>query len=124
MRRNWLEWVVLLTSAGVLVALVGFLLVEGISDDGRPPMPVVTLDRSAAYEGADGWYVPAVVRNEGDQAAEAVVVRAEGTVEGSVEEAEVEIDYLPAGSEVEITFGFSAEPEGEVRTRAIGFRLP
>lgn len=124
MRRNWLEWLVLVVSGAVLVGLVGFLAVDGLTDEGEPPLPVVTLAPASAYEGAGRWFVPAVVRNDGDRAAEAVQLRAEATVGGDTEEAEASIDYLPAGSEVEVTFAFSAEPDGEVAAGVIGFRLP
>jgi uncharacterized protein (TIGR02588 family) len=122
--RNWLEWVVLAASAAVLAGIVGFLIVDGLSGQGRPPEPVVTLDPAAAYEAENGWLVPAVVRNVGDTAAEAAVLRATAQVSGETEESEITIDYLPAASHVDVTFGFSAKPEGEVRVAVIGFRLP
>lgn len=124
MRQNWLEWVVLGVSAAVVIGLVGFLVVDGITDDGRPPEPVVKLDLDAAYEIATGWIVPATVTNEGDGGAEALAIRATATVDGAEEESEVTIDFLPPGTDVELSFGFSAEPDGGVTIQTIGFRLP
>lgn len=124
MRKNWLEWVVLVISTVAVLAVVGFLIVDGISDDGHPPEPTVTLHEARAYASNGGWFLPADVFNRGDSAAEAVVLRATATVAGDEEESDVTLDYLPAGTRVEIAFAFSAEPEGEVSVHPVGFRLP
>lgn len=124
MRQNWLEWVVLGVSALGLVGLVGFLIVDGITNDARAPQPRVALHIEAAYQAPSGWIVPATVTNDGDVAAEALVLRATATVDGAEEESEITIDFLPPGTAVEISFGLSAEPDGEVTVQTIGFRLP
>lgn len=124
MRQNWLEWVALAVSVLVILSIAGFLLVDGVRDDGVPPMPSIELHRGDAYETASGWIVPATVTNEGDEAAEAVSLLARASVGGTEEESEVVIDYLPAGTSVEVGFAFSAEPQGEVAVRTAGFRLP
>jgi len=124
MRQNWLEWVALLVSVLAVVGVVGFLLVDGLQDEGRPPLPVIEVQAADAYDTEHGWLVPATVVNDGDSAAEALVLRASAEVEGEVEESELTVDYLAAGTEVDMTFGFSAEPDGEVSVQVIGFRLP
>ncbi len=124
MRQNWLEWVVLGISVAAVVGLVGFLVIDGITDEGRPPQPVVEVRPGDGYDIAGGWMLPATARNDGDVAAESLVVRATATVDGAEEESEVTIDFLPSGSEVEISFGFLGRPEGEVTVTVVGFRLP
>jgi uncharacterized protein (TIGR02588 family) len=124
MRRNWVEWVALLGSAVLVLSVVGFLVVDGLTDDGQPPVPVVALRTEEAYPTDLGWILPATVSNDGDTAAEALVLRATASVDGTEEESEVTIDYLPAGTEVEISFGFSAEPDDQVDVQTGGFRLP
>lgn len=124
MRQNWLEWVVLGVSAAVVIGLVGFLIVDGITDEGRPPAPRVTLMAEAAYVAPGAWILPATVTNDGDRAAEQLVLRATATVDGVEEENEVTVDYLPPGTDVQVSFGFSAEPEGEVTVETVSFRLP
>ena len=124
MRRNWVEWVALVISVAAILGIVGFLVVDGLTDAGRPPEPRVELQRDAAYETSAGWIVPATVMNDGDRPAEALVLRAAATVEGSEEESEVTIDYLPPGTDVEVSFGLSAEPDGEVTVTTVAFRLP
>jgi len=124
MRQNWVEWVALAISALAVVGVVGFLVVDGLRDEGQAPTPIVELRRSDAYATDHGWIVPATVTNDGDRAAEALVLRATATVGGGEEESEVTVDYLPAGTSVEVSIGFSAEPESEVTVQVVGFRLP
>ena len=124
MRQNWLEWVALAASVIAVVGVVGFLVVDGISDEGRPPTPVIEVMAAEAYMTDHGWIVPAELTNDGDIAAEALVLRATASVDGNDEESEIAVDYLPAGTAVTISFGFSAEPQGDVTVQVIGFRLP
>lgn len=124
MRQNWLEWVVLAISAIGLVGLVGFLLVDGITDEARPPEPVVMLHVDRAYEVVDGWILPATVTNDGDKAATGLILRATASVGGADEESEITIDFLPPGTDVDVSFGFSALPDGAVGVVPVGFRLP
>ena len=124
MPRNWVEWVSLGISVAAIVGVVGFLVVDGVTDAGRPPEPRVELHVDEAYETSTGWILPATVTNDGDRPAEALVLRASATVDGSEDESEVTVDYLPSGTDVEISFGFSAEPDGEVTVTTVGFRLP
>jgi uncharacterized protein (TIGR02588 family) len=123
-RQNWLEWVVLGISVATVVGLVGFLVLDGITDDGRPPQPVVEVRPGDAYNIASGWILPAIARNDGDVAAESLALRATATVDGAEEESEVTIDFLPSGSEVEVSFGFTGPPDGDVTVTVVGFRLP
>lgn len=123
MKRNVVEWVVLLASLVGIAIVVGVLVVEGLSES-APADPLVEVRQGEARSGALGWIVPATVSNAGDQAAEVVVIEAESTVAGEPERSEVTIDYLPAGSQIEIAFGFSEQPEGEVSTRLVSFQVP
>ncbi len=124
MRQNWLEWGALVISIIAVIGVVGFLVVDGLSDGGQPPSPIVELHADKAYPTDHGWIVPATVTNDGDEAAEALVLRATATVAGDEEESELTVDYLPAGTAVEISFGFSAEPDAAPLVQVIGFRLP
>ena len=124
MRQNWVEWVALAISALAVIGVVGFLVVDGLGDEGQPPTPIVELRRADAYATDHGWILPATVTNDGDRAAEALVLRATATVAGGEEESELTVDYLPAGTSVEVSIGLSAEPEGEVTVQVVGFRLP
>lgn len=124
MRRNWLEWVILVASAVVVVALVGYLLVAGLTDGG-PAEIVADVRASEASEGPDGgWLVPLTVLNEGGRAAVSIVIEGTATVAGREETSELTVDILAAQSEVELVLGFSAQPDGEVEVRVVGFETP
>ncbi len=124
MRQNWLEWLVLAISAAVVIGIVGFLVIDGLTNEGRPPSPRVELLIEEGYEVPGGWVMPATVTNDGDDAAVALMLRATATVDGTEEESEVSVDYLPPGTHVDVSFGLSGEPEGEVTVQTVGFRLP
>lgn len=123
MKRNAVEWAVLATSIVAIGLVVAILAVEGISER-RPADPRIELDTAEARMGAAGWILPATVVNDGDEAAEAVVFEAAAVVGGESETSELEVDFLPAGTEVEIAFAFSDQPEGEITVRLVSFRSP
>jgi uncharacterized protein (TIGR02588 family) len=122
-KRNVVEWLVLGISVLAIIVLAGVLLIEGIGPT-REPNPMVTLRTAEARPGHMGWIVPATVANDGDLAAEAVLIEATAAIAGEPETSEVEINFLPAGTEVKVAFAFSAKPEGEIATRLVSFRVP
>ncbi|HET9755448.1 MAG TPA: hypothetical protein VFP66_03015 [Candidatus Limnocylindrales bacterium] len=124
MKRNWLEWAILVVSVAVVVALVGYLLVSGFVTGG-PAMIRLEVTAAEVADGQDdGWLVPLTVRNEGGKAAVSIVVEGTAIVAGAEESSELTVDLLAAGSEVELVLGFSAQPEGEVKVRVVGFETP
>lgn len=123
MKRNAVEWLVLAASVLAIVALVGVLVAEGLRET-HPPSPTVELRPAEARQAPTGWIVPATLANAGDRAAQAVVLEATATVAGEEESSELEVDFLPAGSSVDVAFAFSAAPDGEVTVRLVSFREP
>jgi len=124
MNRNWLEWAILAGSVVLVVGLVVFLVVSGLSNGG-PAMIRAEVVPSAATDGPDGgWLVPMTVRNEGGEAAVSIVVEGTATVAGVDESSELTVDVLAADSSVRLVLGFSGRPEGEVRVRVVGFEIP
>lgn len=124
MRKNWVEWLALGVSVAAIAIVVGLLVLEGLTGSRTRAMPSAVLDPDGGYATDIGWVVPAVVRNDGDAPAERVVLEARARVAGEQELSTLEIDFLPAESEVELAFGFSAEPEGEITVRIVGFQVP
>lgn len=124
MPRNWLEWLSLAVGVIAVVVVVGILVADGVAGGSRPPDPMVQLHTDRAYQATHGWLLPATLTNEGDEAAEALLLVATATVDGVEERAEATIDYAPPRTAVELTFGFSARPDGDVEVRVLGFRLP
>ena len=123
MKRNAIEWAVLAVSIVAIAALAIILIADGLSEPSHAD-PQVELRTREGRQATMGWIIPATISNAGDSPAEAVVVEAEATVSGETEASELEVAYLPAGSSVEISFSFSAQPDGEISVRLIGYRMP
>lgn len=123
MKRNIVEWAVLAVSVLAIVVLVAVLLAEGL-DGTRPADPQVTLRRSEARVASSGWIVPADIYNNGDAAAEAVVLEASATVDGELETSEIVVAFLPPATTVQVAFAFSGEPDGEIALRLVGYLEP
>ena len=52
------------------------------------------------------------------------MVEARARVRGAEETSEVEVMFLPGGSSVDVEFGFSAQPDGVIEARLVGYRVP
>src|SRR5688572_26092052 len=101
MRRNALEWAVLISSLLAIGTVVGLLVIEAVTET-RPPEPVLELRPAEARATELGWQIPATLVNRGDEAAESIVVEATATVAGEEESSELGVAFLPAGTEVEL----------------------
>lgn len=123
MRQNVLEWAALAVSAVAIGLVAVLLVVEGVGTMSAAD-PALTLRPEEGRAVALGWSVPGTMSNAGSDAAEAVVVEASATVDGVEETSEVEVMFLPGGSSVDVEFGFSAEPDGDISSRLVGFRVP
>ena len=124
MNRNWLEWLILLVSTVLVIVLVGYLLISGLTSQGPAAIRTELITADAADSPDGGWVVPLTVRNEGGTAAAAIVVEATAIVDGTEEASQLTVDLLAADSEVELVLGFSGRPEGEVEVRVVGFETP
>jgi uncharacterized protein (TIGR02588 family) len=124
MRRNWLEWLVTSVSLVAIVGLVGYLVVTTVGGGDRPPEIAVTRHLERARDDATGWLLPATVRNSGDAPATSVLVEARAVVDGKEQVSTLVIDLLAADTEIELVVGFSAEPEGDVTFRIVGYQVP
>ena len=124
MKRNSLEWLILVASLAAIVGVVGFLVVEAVADGGRPASVGATADVDRGSPAENGWLIPVRVYNRGGSAALSVAVEVSAMVDGAEEASELTVDVLARGSEVEILAGFSAEPDGIVAVRVVGLETP
>ena len=123
MRRNWLEWVILVASVVAILALVGYLGIQLVND--RAPTYIAIEARPAeASRTSAGWTVPVVVRNGGGEPAATVVIEATATVGVSEEVTELTADLVPAHSEIDLVVAFSDQPDGEIAFRLVGYESP
>ncbi|MBA2720097.1 MAG: hypothetical protein H0U52_12805 [Chloroflexi bacterium] len=124
MKRNWLEWLILLASTGLVIGVVGYLLVSGLTSRGPAAIRTEVINAGAADSPDGGWLVPLIVRNQGGTAAGAIVVEATAMVDGTEEASQLTVDLLAADSEVELALGFSGPPDGDVEVRVVGYETP
>ena len=124
MKRNSLEWLILVASLVAIVGVVGFLVVEAVADGGRPASVGAAADVDRGSPAENGWLIPVRVYNRGGSAALSVAVEVSAMVEGAEEASELTVDVLAGGSEVELLAGFSAEPDGIVAVRVVGLETP
>lgn len=123
MRRNWLEWAILIASVVSIVALVGFLAVEALRGPGAPDISIVGRP-TEARQTIVGWEMPVGVSNAGREAAAAVTIEATASVGGQPETAEIVLDLLAPGTTADLVVGFSAPPDGAVTFRLVGYQAP
>lgn len=108
-RTHRVEWLTGLFSTLIVLAISGWMAVEAATTADRPPelsAHVLAIDPLPS-----GWRVTIQIRNEGDQAAAAVVVKAK-LLDGetSIEDAETTFDYVAAGSTSRGGMIFESDP--------------
>lgn len=118
------EWIVASFSAALVLALLGFLVYEGVRSPEMPPD--VTVEVDSIQKAGSGYLVLFRARNSGRTTAAEVLV--EGELEdgsGKVERSETTIDYVPARGEQHGGLYFRGDPQrSRLRLRAHGYRDP
>jgi uncharacterized protein (TIGR02588 family) len=118
------EWIVAISSAALVLALLGYLVYDGT----RSPRtaPDITIEIDSIQKAGAGYLVLFRARNGGRTTAAEVVV--EGELEsdsGKVETSEATIDYVPARGEQRGGLYFREQPQrARLRLRAHGYRDP
>lgn len=118
--KSWLEWIVFGLSAVLIVAVVGYLVRDGMRDADRPPDIRVTLGR--AQESAHGFIVPVSVTNLGDQTAQAVELEVRCRDGGGEQTAALTYDFIASGEVRKGWVGFLGGPSDELVARVVGYR--
>ncbi len=118
--KSWLEWVVFAVSAVLIVAVVGFLVVDGMRDAGRPPDIRISLGKG--QKSAHGFLVPVSVTNLGDKTAQAVELEIRCQSGEDEQSATLTYDFLASGEVRAGWAGFSGEPVERLSARVVGYR--
>ncbi len=124
MRRNPLEWAILIVSIAAILGVVGYLLVDAVAGPHDEPRIVAEVGMGAGAEGPTGWTAPVTIRNEGGTAVRALVLEATAMVDGAEEASVLTVNLLASMSDVELFVGFSAAPAGPVEVRIVGYEVP
>jgi uncharacterized protein (TIGR02588 family) len=118
-----IEWWLGIASAVVTLALIGYLLVEGLTGSGSGPILSVML--GPVRQAADDYVLQVNVRNEGDQTASEVVVEGRLGAGNGAEVSAVTLDYVPPGPGTPAALVFSRDPHAEAVVLTIkGYRYP
>jgi uncharacterized protein (TIGR02588 family) len=119
-----LEWLLGSIGALMVAGAIGFLAWSGAADGDSHPDIRVEIVR--VIEQRNGWLVQVSAFNEGGSAASEVTVGGEFTApDGTVESAELRLDYLPSRSGRQGGLFFSRDPRaGGLKVRALGYAEP
>jgi uncharacterized protein (TIGR02588 family) len=118
------EWIVASVSAAMVVAMLAFLIYDGLRSPRTPA--AITIETDSIQAAGPGYLVLFRARNSGRTTAAQVVV--EGSLEagsGQVETSQTTLDYVPAEGEQRGGLYFRQDPRRfRLRLRAHGFRDP
>jgi len=118
------EWIVAILSAMLVLAVVGFLIYDGLRSPEAPPEITVEVDSIQAA--GPGYLVLFRAINGGNATAAEVVV--EGGLEadgGEVERSEAVLDYVPPNALVRGGLYFERDPRRlKLKLRVHGYRDP
>lgn len=120
------EWVTLVISAVILIGIVGAISWLSFQGRERPPIIAVEARVEDVREEESGYYLPIVIRNDGDRTVEDAVIRGElNSGDGSPEKAELRVMFLAAGEQVNGTMVFQEDPAtGQLTVGVVSYRDP
>ena len=123
-QRSIAEWLTLMISTIILIALVGVVIYDWQTNQDRPPLFQIEFAVAQAID--HHYYVPFVIKNTGGQVARTVQVSAELSLgNGSDETGVQEIDFLSANEQKRGSFVFDHNPnQGNLTVRVTSFKLP
>jgi uncharacterized protein (TIGR02588 family) len=123
--KNWLEWTVFAASAVLVVATIGYLAYDAATLGDSPPLVSVAIGNATPVPG--GFLLPLTVRNDGDRAAEDVLVEVEiERADGGTERAGLAVPFVPrqARSQAWVTVRADPRTARAIHARALGYREP
>jgi len=123
--RSPAEWITLLTSALILMVLVGLIVYDWQVNQTRPPAFEITIANQVRVTDRR-YYLPFTITNTGGRIARTVQVVAELHYPGAADEvAEQQIDFLSGHERKQGSFVFTHHPlQGDLMVRVASYRLP
>lgn len=123
-RAPVLEWIAAAVGLILTVALIGYLVREGLSEEPGPPALVISSGSTVAIEA--GFVLPVVVKNTADETAADVEVRGVLTVAGQPpEERRAAFAYVPGKGEARGGLVFKHDPaSGRLDLSVEGYAEP
>lgn len=123
-RRPIAEWIAASLGLVLTLAVVGFTLWEGMTEDHGPPR--LTASAGPSSRQAGGYVVPVTVRNASESTAAAVEVRGVLRKDGAeVEVRRLEFSYVPGRGETRGGLMFQADLAGRTIDLSVeGYETP
>ncbi|HEX8599466.1 MAG TPA: hypothetical protein VF952_13225 [Chloroflexia bacterium] len=123
--RTTAEWVSLLVSLAIVLALVGGLIYQVFARGSRPPIIEVKPLMEEVRQEGDSYYLSLDITNNGDRTAENVeVMLSLDTGQGDPETMQFQVQFLDGGETENQTVIFQNNPaEGEL-THTASFHVP
>ena len=124
--RSMAEWTTLGISIAILIFVLGLTTYLYVRGGEKPAVILVEPQMQEIRQDNGSYYLPVIVRNEGDPTVEEVNIEAElDTGAGEPETAQFTVNFLAGGEQVEGTFVFQHNPaEGNLTARVISFQKP
>jgi uncharacterized protein (TIGR02588 family) len=119
-----LEWLLGSIGALMVAGAIGFLAWSGMVQGDAPPDIRVEVEQ--VLQQRNGWLVMVRAFNEGGSAAAEVTVGGELTAsDGTVETAELRLDFLPSRSDRRGGLFFTRDPKSQaLKVRVLGYAEP
>jgi uncharacterized protein (TIGR02588 family) len=120
---DWLEKLATVVAAILLIAIVGFLVWDGVHEN--MPAAVTVVSAGEGEVRGDSRYIPVSVENAGDEAVRDVAISVESSAGGRKVEGEFEIDWLPGRAKREGVAVLPKETEGQaIKATVKGYVIP
>ncbi len=119
-----LEWIMALVGAALIVAAVGFLLYEALTQGDEPPRVVIEVLDVTVQDGR--FLVEFDARNTGDETGAGVTIEGQLLQGGEpVETSSVTLPYVPGHSTRKGGLFFTEDPtQYDLQIRALGYERP
>ncbi len=118
------EWIVAIASTIMVLAVLGYLIYDGVRSPRTPPG--ITIEIDSVRAAGPGYLVLFHAQNRGRTTAAEVVIEGELEADsGRVERSETTLDYVPAEGQQGGGLYFRNDPRRlRLRLRAQGYREP
>lgn len=124
MKKNVLEWIVFAISLVLIAGVLGYLTRAAIRGPSGPPELRIVTGQPEPVR--DQWRIPLIIRNDGEETAEAV--RVEVTLRCAAEQperAELDFAFVPRHSQREGAVLFRTDPRPcQIAAQAVAYEQP